>query len=173
VQADGTSFIVRHWRGVVFATLMAGAGLIGAVVTSPRFEQPLPTETAEISSTAPTDAAPVEIIPDAAAPAPEATERAPTQPGDVPAGHVFAPMFGQSHIGYLATNRGDCSSVLGGSPQELAAEVEAQLGLRIAGSDWFKDGIIVNFRDGSRRIVWGKEIDCKDPPYNPLGAASQ
>jgi hypothetical protein len=34
--------------------------------------------------------------------------------------------------------------------------------------DWFDYGIVVNFRSGERLPVWQKEIDCKDPPYDPL-----
>ena len=72
------------------------------------------------------------------------------------------------HIGYYRTDSGICLSARGHSALELRDEVEAALGRRIEGFVGFRDGMIVRFKDGSRRAVWSREIDCKDPPYNPL-----
>lgn len=74
------------------------------------------------------------------------------------------------HVGHYMNDVGFCSRARGHSALELRDEIEAAEGRRIEGFVGFKDGMIVRFKDGSRVAVWSREIDCKDPPYNPLNS---
>jgi hypothetical protein len=74
---------------------------------------------------------------------------------------------GYGHSAYYEDSPGHCTLAMGHSAAELATDVEGSTGARITGYEGFKDGILVNFKDGARIAVWEKLIDCKDPPYDP------
>lgn len=47
---------------------------------------------------------------------------------------------------------------------------EGQIGKRVAGYQLFAGGVLVELKNGVQIPIWRKEIDCKDPPYNPLAS---
>lgn len=53
-------------------------------------------------------------------------------------------------------------------PQAMIDDIEGKSGKRVSGYKVFNNGVIVEFKTGGRVAAWFKEIDCKDPPYDPL-----
>ena len=77
------------------------------------------------------------------------------------------------YIAYYEEAPGRCVPALGHSAAELAKEVEGSRGMRIAGYEGFRDGVLVEFKAGPKIAVWQNKIDCKDPPYDPDHAPRQ
>lgn len=93
--------------------------------------------------------------------APEESEVAPTSP--------LARDGRDGFEGYGRDIYGYCRLTISTKSENAALqEFEAGLGIRIDRYFPFADGIIVEFRNGFRTAIWKKEIDCKDPPYDPF-----
>lgn len=54
----------------------------------------------------------------------------------------------------------------------MMANFEATSGIRVVSFEKFKDGVIAQTKRGNF-VLWYKEIDCKDPQYNPLQKHSE
>lgn len=160
--------IERWWKPILGLTALSAVVLIGILIWHQENDQP------EVEAAA-APALAEQIYPEANSESAYANE---TMPSDgetwrAPAETVSEGPFANSveygyRRGYYRSDSGSCTSVIGKDAWELARDLEDSLGRRYLGFSGFADGMIVEFRNGSRTAVWGREIDCKDPPYNPL-----
>jgi len=174
---------VASWKVIVISVLVGTAG-IAAGVFFDRSRQERHPAGSEQSSTPTCDAA--VAVASTKIPAPPPTQNAVEaavaaanvaaaaaklaagdSDTDLPR-RVFADLPVDPQEGFYMDRFGECYGVYGRTPADMASYLEARLGSRIFGFDWFNDGLIVIFRNGNRVPVWQKEIDCKDPPYDPL-----
>jgi len=87
-----------------------------------------------------------------------------------PAARIVEPRYAPRYYESDA-KRARCLRVFGTYDSETVADIEGAEGRRVASYGSFSGGIIVIFRDGGRLVVWNNQIDCKDPPFDPLGDA--
>jgi len=168
------------WKTIVVSALVGTAAFSGGLYLGHRGEQNHAVASSSGSDPAPNSVdgpvPPVITAPETQRSAPEealaAAQEAAAAAQGAGAGvgprHVFAESAMDPQEGHFKDRFGDCYGAYGKSPGDIASYIEARLGKRITGFDWFDDGIVVNFRSGERLPVWQKEIDCKDPPYDPL-----
>lgn len=67
------------------------------------------------------------------------------------------------HLVNLVT--ADCSVAVG--------EIQDNIGQRISGWETFRDGLIIQFQDGTEMPLWSRRIDCLDPPYRPVSKTTR
>lgn len=164
--------ILKYWRQIYVATALVGAAGTAAVLGAfSRDEPSVAEEPLEVAGLAPTPtpipAEALPALPDAyGEPRLNHQERVRTYPPGGPFSYVSE--YAPPQQGFYKDDAGFCYGAYGKSPAEMAADIEADLGARVAGYSGFADGMIVEFRDGDKIAVWQKEIDCKDPPYNPI-----
>lgn len=155
----------RHWRLLAGGSAIAGLATVLALhLASSRNDKPAPVAT-EFAQEADQpavegDAIPMEEI------AVDASIHAPDETMEVD--RPFQEYSREMQYGNWKDEYGDCYYAMGHTPQEMAENLEGKRGVRVKDYEWFKDGLIVNFKNGERIAVWPKLIDCKDPPYNPL-----
>ena len=161
----------RHWRLVAGGSALAGVATVLALyLTSDRDAEPLPavTEFAQEAGELAVESEPVptdEIAGGATMPAPDVGIEEVDRP--------FQEYSSVSQFGNWKDQHGDCYYAIGHTPQEMAENREGKRGVRLKNYEWFKDGLIVNFKNGERIAVWPKLIDCKDPPYDPFEEQGQ
>lgn len=79
---------------------------------------------------------------------------------------------GQVEMRYAPRYYGSrCYPVFGRYDGGDAEKIEGDLGRRVDRYDPFQGGLIVTFKDGGRIVAWDREIDCKDPPFDPMAKA--
>lgn len=158
----------KYWKSILAFSGVAGIALIGGMMWSQDHPE---TSTASFVEAVPIEQAPAPVeaeptIQDQELPSVAETQPAPAKavlegPFAVDAGYHFL-------NGFFETDSGICTSLLAHNNREMANEIEAVVGRRVEAYSGFDQGMIVQFKDGSRKVIWALEIDCKDPPYNPL-----
>lgn len=83
-------------------------------------------------------------------------------------GTIFDGVENDQRSAFYAYRGDPCYTIFAKNSDQLSRDLEGELGRRVAGSDPFPDGMILNFEDGGRLAVWLREINCKDPPYDPF-----
>lgn len=156
----------RHWRLMVGGSALAGVATVLALhVASGRDGEPVPavTEFAQEAGELAVESEPLpmdEIAVGETMPAPDVAIEEVDRP--------FREYSSENQFGNWKDRYGDCYYAIGHTPQEMAENLEGKRGVRLKNYEWFKDGLIVNFKNGERIAVWPKLIDCKDPPYDPF-----
>lgn len=172
-MANHNGIVERYWKSILGLS-GGGAALIGAMFwLHDARSQPDENVPATNAGDQYLEATDVSSVP----PEPQRTIAAPPEiafPEPIFEGpFTVVSEYGDRQHGFYKDERGDCFAAYGQSPAEMASDIEADLGRRVEGYSGFKDGMIVRFRNGSKTAIWVHEIDCKDPPYNPLRDSPQ
>lgn len=167
MEDRGDSLLVRHWR-----LAFGGTALLAVGVIAYGFDRQAKRQDFTAHAVATAVPAPEETEQPVAEPTVSEVAEVPAEPAPVnTTRHVFNELAGEHQTGFWRDSYGDCRIVGGVTVWDIATDLEAKTGERITDYDWFDDGIVVKFKNGLKRPVWKNEIDCKDPPYNPLDRA--
>ena len=154
-------------RTALINSLIGVGGILGLLIfvvivqraSSPPDEPSVETESAQQAESE---------TPSLAADEPSAPAEQYSPPADAEAsGTIFDTSANSGHMAYYAPS-GSCYALFEKSTGHLIHQVEGDLGRRASGYEAFPDGAIIDFQDGGKVAVWLREIDCKDPQYDPL-----